>query len=158
MVENNRKSYYLKNLPRKEREKGIYCIIDVNLNRAKEGLRVVGEVARFIFCKKEIVERIKKIRYDLDKITNHIYPELIQARNIEKDADAKCREKGRKNIKDLVIASFKRVEEAIRVLEEFSKLVSSDAGYRFKRMRFKVYDLEKKIMVQFIEKNEKGIK
>jgi thiamine-phosphate pyrophosphorylase len=43
------------------------------------------------------------------------------------------------------MANAKRVQEALRVLEEFSKLIKPKAGKKIKEIRFKIYDLEQKI-------------
>ena len=48
----------------------IYQIIDANLDRAREGLRVLEDWARFGLCKEKYVERIKNFRQILGK--NHL--------------------------------------------------------------------------------------
>lgn len=155
MDKDRKKVIYQGNLPQSKKNEDLYCIIDVNLNRAKEGLRVVEEIVRFVFRKKDIYEKIKKTRFKLERVSINIYPDLIYARKISRDIAVKIREKNRKNLKELLIANFKRAEEALRVLEEFSKLISSGAGYKFKRMRFDVYELEKKVIILFLEKSRK---
>ncbi len=124
----------------------IYRIIDVNINRAREGLRVIEDGARFIFNDKKLTDQIKKVRHNIDIISRRVYPELISARDSDKDVGAKQKEKKRNNLQGLLTANFKRIEEAMRVLEEFSKLISNGAGYKFKQIRFKIYIIEKEIM------------
>ena len=46
----------------------IYRVIDVNLNRSREGLRVCEEVARFILNNKSITARFKALRHDIQRI------------------------------------------------------------------------------------------
>jgi thiamine-phosphate pyrophosphorylase len=45
----------------------------------------------------------------------------------------------------LVAANFRRVEEALRVLEEYGKVLSPRAAGGFKRIRFDMYTLEKEV-------------
>ncbi|MCK5534632.1 thiamine-phosphate pyrophosphorylase [bacterium] len=155
MDKGKKEIYYFENLPQGIKSESLYCIIDVNLNRAKEGLRVVEEIVRFVFRQKDVYIKIKETRLKLYRVAKNIYPDLIYARRVNKDIAVKIKEKNRKNLKELLIANFKRVEEALRVLEEFSKLISCGAGYKFKRMRFDIYELEKKVVILFLEKSRK---
>lgn len=126
---------------------GVFRLLDANYNRAREGLRIVEDVFRFVLPNQKIARKLKKIRLDLSKTTEKIYPQLIQARDVKKDFGRKGKEKKRKNLKDLVLANFSRAEEAVRVMEEFGKLISEEAGYKFKKLRFQVYNLEKEIFL-----------
>ena len=56
----------------------IYQIIDANLDRAREGLRVLEDWARFGLGEKKYVERIKNFRQILGKNHLEIYK---QSRN-----------------------------------------------------------------------------
>lgn len=126
----------------------IYRLIDANLNRAREGLRVIEDTARFIFNDASLYRRIRLLRHSLTEITKKNYPSLIKSRNSVGDAGRAILEHKRKNLKDLMIANFRRVEEALRVLEEYSRLISVSAGSRFKDIRFRTYDCEKEILVK----------
>ncbi len=55
-------------------------------------------------------------------------------------------EKKRADIHSIVQANLRRSQEAARVLEEFGKLVNPDSARSFKRIRFKLYTLEKEIL------------
>jgi len=125
-----------------------YRVLDANLNRAREGLRVIEDVARFLFDDKELSEKIKGLRHNLSKITGNIYPRLLKSRESEKDVGLTIKEGKRNGLKDILFANFRRVEEGIRVLEEFSRLISADAGDSLKKIRFKVYAIEKEIVTR----------
>jgi len=131
----------------------IYRLLDANFNRAREGLRIVEDTFRFIFPNQKIAQKLKKIRLNLSKTAQDIYPQLIRARNVKNDFGRRIAEKKRKNLMDLVMANFIRVEEAIRVMEEFGKLISQEAGYKFKKLRFQVYHLEKEIFLALENKD-----
>jgi len=124
----------------------IYRIIDANLNRSKEGLRVIEDFARFAVSDKVISSEIKKQRHKLDKIARAIYPHLVNSRDSRSDVLREVKEPAKKNGFSVVVSNIKRVEESLRVLEEFSKIISSGAGARFKKIRFRIYDIEKQII------------
>ena len=94
----------------------------------------------------KLYRRIRLLRHRLTEITRKNYPSLLKARNSTTDAGRVIREYRRKNVRDLMIANFRRVEEALRVLEEYSRLISVSAGAQFKNIRFRTYDFEKTIM------------
>ena len=121
-------------------------IVDANTNRAVEGLRVMEEVARFILDKKLLTKQLKNMRGCLRQAAKKIDP--ILGRKVSKDVGRKSytkSEKKRNSIKDVFTANAKRVQEALRVLEEFSKLSNPKIGKIYKDLRFKIYQIEKKI-------------
>jgi thiamine-phosphate pyrophosphorylase len=113
-----------------------YAVIDANLNRAKEGLRVVEDVCRFILENKELTEKIQKIRHSVNVDIPHSL--LVNSRT--KDIAREREIIQRKSTRDIVIANLKRVTEALRVLEEFL-----DDGNFLKELRYDVYLLEKEV-------------
>lgn len=129
-------------------EEKIVRIIDANVNRAVEGLRVMEEVARFVIENKGLTEQLKKLRAKLRRLAVELQSkaQALHARQALSDVGGKLyteSESRRGNIKDVLVANAKRVQEALRVLEEFSKLTQPSAGADFKAIRFKVYELEK---------------
>ncbi len=122
-----------------------YRLLDANLNRAREGLRVIEDIARFLYDDKKLSQKIRNVRHNLTKVTKSIYPRLLKSREPERDVGLTIKEGKRSNLKDILFANFRRVEEGIRVLEEFSKLISADAGDRLKKIRFKIYGIEKEV-------------
>ena len=87
-------------------------------------------------------------RHRLDKITRDIYPELLKERDSRSDEGRTVKEPNRPGLKALLSANFRRVEEALRVLEEYGKLVAPKAAPAFKKIRFKTYILERKYIVK----------
>ncbi|MCM8763460.1 MAG: thiamine phosphate synthase, partial [Candidatus Omnitrophica bacterium] len=66
----------------------IYRIIDADINRAKEGLRVCEEVVRFILNSPSLTLEFKKIRHGLDNTIEKLFPSktnLILKRQANKD-------------------------------------------------------------------------
>lgn len=126
-----------------DNSQGIYRVIDANLNRAREGLRVLEDAARFILIKPSLVTLLRSCRHQLDRSARDIYPQLLSARKATEDLGRGFKEAKRKNLNGLIQSNFKRVEEALRVLEEFAKLISAEAGRTFKSIRYKIYQAER---------------
>jgi thiamine-phosphate pyrophosphorylase len=126
-------------------ESDAFRIIDANLNRLKEGIRVIEDVYRYIYNNQEISTQLKHIRHSI-KADN--YRELLLHRDIKNDVLKKTTvsETNRKSIKDIVIANFKRAEESSRVLEEIYKLFNTELSEHFKNIRYSIYDLETRII------------
>jgi len=141
--------------------KKIYRVIDANLNRAREGLRVVEDFARFVMDDASLSSDIKSARHGLDKISRAVYPMLVASRDSRGDVFRKTAESAKKDMNSVVVSNIKRAEESLRSLEEFSKMVSSSAGSGFKKIRFRLYDIEKEIaekMAARRARQPKGIK
>ena len=120
----------------------IYQIIDANLDRAREGLRVIEDWARFGLGKEKYVQRIKNFRQILGKNHLEIYK---QSRNHIED---KCKglthhEQIKRKTSDQIISSNSgRVQEALRVIEEFSRLHNPELSKIASEIRYEIYTLE----------------
>ncbi|MFH1612643.1 MAG: thiamine-phosphate pyrophosphorylase [bacterium] len=127
---------------------GIYRIIDANINRSEEALRVLEDISRFLKNNLELTKKIKKIRhniYEFLKELNIPQDKLIVSRNSDKDVGKLFfpkTEGTRQDIKAIVNANLHRVQESIRVLEEVSKLFDSKVAFKFKKLRYVIYQLE----------------
>jgi thiamine-phosphate pyrophosphorylase len=130
--------------------KRIYQIIDANINRSREGLRVVEEVARFIIGDPSLTEKLKKIRHTISNIASEKFDSnlLLSSRDSEGDIGALISlgsEKERSGIREILSANMRRAQEAIRVLEEFGKVINSRGSQKFKTIRFELYKVEKEM-------------
>ena len=129
--------------------KAIYRILDANINRAKEGLRVCEEISRFILNSRSLTAQLKAIRHRIDLLLKKIPPRFRLMMERESAADVGkntyAPELMRKGIRDIFFANMQRVKESVRVLEEFTKLIDSDTAEEFKKLRYRLYETEKKI-------------
>ena len=123
--------------------KAVLRLVDANLNRCREGLRVLEDTARFLRRDSHFFHSFRRERHKMDLLTRRLYPELLASRDSVQDEGRTLREGGRLNVDALVFANFRRCQESLRVLEEYGKLFSPRAGGEFKEMRFTVYRLEK---------------
>jgi thiamine-phosphate pyrophosphorylase len=131
-------------------KQAVYRIIDANLNRAWEALRVCEEVLRFALDDKSATGSIKKLRHRITRITLSCVLDkamLLKARQSKQDVGLRLRVKGlkRSNLRDVFFANIQRAKESLRVLEEFSKVSDPRAAPSFSRARFHLYALEKTI-------------
>lgn len=136
---------------KKLKERKIYRILDVNINRSKEALRVCEEIARFVLNNKVLTKNLRSIRHSIGDIVGR-FPvherALIKFRDIRSDfgRNRKFENHKRKDICGILIANFQRAKEATRVLEEFSKALDENISKDFKILRFKLYSLEKRLI------------
>ncbi|MDR0486229.1 MAG: thiamine-phosphate pyrophosphorylase [Elusimicrobiota bacterium] len=124
-------------------------IIDANLNRSREALRTVEEALRFILNDGDSYKKIRRIRHNADKILRNQYADLIKERESVKDAGRQMGENPKKNLQSVIIANFKRAQEAMRVLEEYSKSYMPQVSPEFKKQRYALYNAEKEIFLKF---------
>jgi thiamine-phosphate pyrophosphorylase len=140
-----------------------YRILDANCNRAAEGLRVVEDICRFVFNAESFTKQLKTLRHQLIDAINQIDPtgkQLIANRDSDADIGEKLLpelETNRSDAYALLVANFRRAQEATRVLEETSKLLQSKTSSQFKTIRFDLYTLEKEILILFPRTSFKNI-
>ncbi|MBI4777596.1 thiamine phosphate synthase [Candidatus Desantisbacteria bacterium] len=157
-------------------DKGILRIIDANLNRAREGLRVVEELVRFDLNDSGMSKRLKVIRHEIAGLIDEIFDSslLISARDSHNDVGLAIRvdtECCRTDKTGIIKANMKRSQEAIRVLEEFIKIEAQrhvGAGFKpacskpaqrqeeteetsrkMKALRYQAYELEQDVLQAF---------
>ncbi len=126
-------------------------ILDANLNRSREGLRVCEEVARFFLGERLLTRDLKAARHAVTACFKRLDArELLAARDARGDVGRapSALERGRDGARDLFLANSQRAKEALRVLEEASGLIDAALPPRFKRIRFAVYDIEKRALPQ----------
>ncbi|MCS6813015.1 MAG: thiamine phosphate synthase [Cyanobacteria bacterium] len=130
-------------------------ILDANLDRAREGLRVIEDWCRFGLENRELTAECKDLR---QAIAAWHGPELRAARNTPEDPGTTItheREEQRSTLGDLLQANLCRVQEALRVVEEYGKLYEPRMGEAFKQMRYRVYALESQLMMRDVQPQDR---
>ena len=99
-------------------------LIDANLNRLREGIRVVEDIARYILNDLSLVNQLKTLRHRVRINNANLVDSLLQNRDIKNDILKKSThsEIKRDSLRDIAMANFKRAQESARVLEEMFKL------------------------------------
>ncbi len=133
------------------RREEVLRILDANFNRSREGLRVCEEITRFILRDEALTRELKKARHDVSDCLKKFpvaISELVATRDSERDIgkEPSSLEKRREGAEGLFLANMERSKEALRVLEEASKFFDVKISNRFKKIRFSVYAIEKKIL------------
>jgi len=140
-------------LPKLSEKKSINRIVDANFNRAKEGLRVCEEIVRFILESPVLTQELKEIRHKIGLLLKTLpnTKELIKGRNSPSDIgrDIYGSELKRKDYRDIFFANIQRVKESARVLEEFTKIDNIKTAVAFKKIRYSLYNIEKKVVGRF---------
>ena len=134
-------------MPKYYKTESVNRIIDANINRLKEGLRVCEEIARFILNSPRITSEFKKIRHEIDAAVKRLPApiDLLKERESRKDVGRNIyiNELKRRNFQDIFFANIQRVKESVRVLEEFTKLINKNLAVSFKNIRYNIYEIEK---------------
>jgi thiamine-phosphate pyrophosphorylase len=135
-------------------------IIDANLDRASEGLRVMEDIARFILESAPTARSLKNLRHSIHQAFPDIAISLISARNSTGDVGraTETYKEPAGSLIDTVLANASRVEQSLRVLEEVARLPGADAdGAFFEEARYAMYDLEKEL-VSRLSRRDKNVK
>jgi hypothetical protein len=116
-------------------------VIDANLNRLREALRLLEDIQRYIYDNRELSYAFKELRH---KLTPLFDTKRLESRDIVNDVSKQSTqsEMQRTNIKALIAANFSRATESARVLEETFKLVDTSASATAKEIRYRLYNLE----------------
>ena len=125
----------------------LFRVIDANLNRLKEGIRVVEDIMRYRDNNKELSSKLKQLRH---KSQINEIDKLLKYRDSINDVlrPTTKSELKRSDIKSIIIANFKRAQESSRVLEELFKLHDATYSEEFKYIRYELYNLEKEIVLK----------
>ena len=125
----------------------LYRVIDANLNRLKEGVRVIEDIARYVNNDKALASKLKEIRHQsrIDDIRN-----LLGSRDSVNDVlrPTVVSEMNRDSLESIIIANYKRAQESSRVLEELYKIVDPKLSENFKSLRYALYQLEKENLLE----------
>jgi len=133
-------------------------IIDANLNRIGEGLRVLEDIARLVLDDAGLSQQLKDMRHEMVKVDLALERQFLQARDSEGDVGIDLEVAGEAKYKELsetVVANARRVQEALRVMEELAKNptvpLESD---KFKQARFSLYTIEKELFSRLTHQSE----
>jgi len=129
-------------------------MMDANANRAREGLRVMEDIARFVLDRGDLSSTAKHIRHDLaDAVAQATRDPLgrLASRDVEGDVGTSIStpsEARRGGWRDLARAAAGRTSEALRVLEEAAKMLDQpDAAARIEQCRYRTYTLERDLVL-----------
>jgi thiamine-phosphate pyrophosphorylase len=123
-------------------------IVDANLNRAREALRVVEDYARFVLDDGTLCGELKELRHELAAATAPWADRAMLMRDTPGDvgtANSTELEYERPGLAAVVTAAGKRMGEALRTIEEYLKTVSPAEAARVELIRYQFYDVELRV-------------
>lgn len=140
----------------------LYRVVDANINRASEGLRVLEDMARFYHEDKTLSRELKKLRHNIRKQVMEFSYQLMDKRDSSFDIGLSSSKEmlldNKSSIREVLSANFKRVQEALRVVEENLKVLGMyKISKDFEDYRFKTYSIEKEYLLHIARIN-KGCK
>ena len=124
-------------------------ILDAAANRAREALRVIEDYCRFVLDDAFLSGELKGLRHDLAAALGEL-PGLLEARDTLGDVGTALtapEEYVRPSLAAVVQANLKRLQEALRSLEEYGKVRSGELGRTLEGLRYRSYTLERALLL-----------
>jgi thiamine-phosphate pyrophosphorylase len=122
-------------------------ILDASANRAREALRVLEDYARFVQGDSLVSARLKNLRHQLAAALEQLpLYLLLQARDTLHDVGTNItteQEQERASPSAVVRANAKRLQEALRTLEEYGKVLNPSFARVIERLRYESYTMER---------------
>jgi thiamine-phosphate pyrophosphorylase len=124
-------------------------ILDAAGNRAGEAVRVIEDYVRFVLDDRHLAGECKSLRHSLTAALS-VFPAAQRHAARETRADVGTTltsetERRRTGLRAVVGANFKRLEQALRSLEEYAKPTAAAAAAELEQMRYRAYTLERAI-------------
>ncbi len=143
-------------------EHSVLRILDANFNRASEALRVVEDTVRFQFDDSALASTAKHLRHELESLRDNAgYARLASARDTAADVGttiSTAAEVKRTDTSHILRANFRRLAEALRVIEEHLKLAGSNGCTVAESMRYRSYSLETTVLRRSSRAAVEGVK
>ncbi len=128
-------------------KRAVYRILDAAANRGREGLRVVEDFVRFSLNDERLTAALKEFRHGLrDCLAALKLEDQVECRETAADVGTGITlnsEQSRSGVTDVLQANTRRVGEALRTLEEYSKVIDPQVACGLEALRYRFYDLER---------------
>jgi thiamine-phosphate pyrophosphorylase len=135
-------------------------IIDANLNRIGEGLRLLEDIARLLLNDATLTQQLKTMRHEILRGDWSFHQQLLNARDSESDVGINIGVPGDEKQRGLtitVIANARRVQESLRTLEEVAKIPGITPeldSEKFKQARFNLYTIEQNLLSKLLRQEK----
>ena len=135
----------------------ILRLIDASANRAREGLRVVEDYVRFVLDDALATKQLKQFRHTFTRLMGEIpLSERLSARETRQDVGTGITldsERQRDDAQSVLAANFTRIQESLRSLEEYSKVVYPAISGGLEQLRYDSYTIQKIVQTLFVNKD-----
>ena len=132
-------------------------IIDANLNRIGEGLRLLEELARMILNDVNLTQQLKTMRHQILETDKRFNQRLLQARDSEGDVgiNLEAAQKKERELPNILVANSRRVQESLRTIEELAKIPETGLDTeKFKKARFDLYTIERNLLSRLLRQDK----
>ncbi len=130
---------------------GAARVLDANLNRARESLRVIDDYTRFVLNDATLTEKCKSLRHQLAEATQRLpHGLLITSRDAASDVGTTIGTRSeyiRRTPHQVAEVNCKRLQESLRSAEEYGKLEGPEFARDIERIRYEAYILERAILI-----------
>ena len=138
-------------------DSNILRLIDASANRAREGLRVVEDYVRFVLDDALATKQLKQFRHTFTRLMGEIpLSERLSARETRQDVGTGITldsERQRDDAQSVLAANFTRIQESLRSLEEYSKVVYPAISGGMEQLRYDSYTIQKIVQTLFVNKD-----
>ncbi len=135
----------------------ILRLIDASANRAREGLRVVEDYVRFVLDDALATKQLKQFRHTFTRLMGEIpLSERLSVRETRQDVGTGITldsERQRDDAQSVLAANFTRIQESLRSLEEYSKVVYPAISGGLEQLRYDSYTIQKIVQTLFVNKD-----
>ena len=136
-------------------------IVDANLNRTGEGLRLLEDIARLILDNVTLTHELKTMRHELLEGDWPFQLQLLQARDSIGDVgiNLEAGGTGKRELYTVAVANSRRAQESLRVLEEMGKIPDTQLKLdpeKFKQARFRLYSIEQELLARLLRRDKTG--
>lgn len=127
-------------------------MVDANLNRAREALRTLEDLARFVLDEAALSGEAKALRHELTGVIHRAFGPragLVAHRDTPGDVGTAITapsERERSSAADVAAAAGSRLGEALRVIEEALKIEAPGEAASVERIRYRGYELERRLL------------
>ena len=131
--------------------RAVLRLLDANANRALEGLRVCEDIIRFHLESARTFRSARALRHGVAQAVRRLpvtATALIRARESRRDVGRRSSASRVASLERLLMINFQRAKEALRALEEISRLIAPRQTAAFQRLRFRTYEVERDTLLR----------
>ncbi len=121
--------------------------LDAALNRAREALRVLEDRARYLRDDAQALRGLKHLRHEVAGLEERLgvrAGDLLASRDVDADA-GRGTSSAEGSGRNPEAANFKRLQEALRSVEEWARQNAPGAAEAVEGMRFRAYGIERTV-------------
>ncbi len=126
-------------------------VCDANANRVREALRVLDDYARLALNDARGAQTFKAMRHDFAAVLrSHPALATLESRDTVGDVGTTITTPGegrRADVHEVARVNVKRLQEALRSLEEFGKVIDPAAAAKIEQLRYRSYTAEKDLFL-----------